>query len=509
MNTGTIEAVMIKTAQRIAARLRESASVHIVTHIDADGITAGSIASAALTRAGVEHDIEFLKQLDEEKLQELKGAQRRGDTGIVWFTDFGSGLIHRMNDLEAVITDHHVPAQVLPPREKRGDITAFLGPETAAPGNSENVLHLNPHLFGKNGADDISGAGVTYMVARAMDDRNMKLAALAVVGAVGDLQDAAHGKLGGTNRHIVEDATRAAVLDAVTDIRSFGRETRPVHKLLQYTNDPIIPGITGDPDACMEFLVGCEVKLREGSNSGAQRWRHWVDLSHAERKRVISGLVKHCLSRGVGAEATRRLIGEVYVLSGEPRHEPLRDAKEFATMLNACGRYGKGEIGYRVCLGDREDWYDKAILMLRNHRQVLVDMIQHVEENGVTKLDNIQYFDGGDYIPENVVWIVAGMILGAGELDTGLPLLGFANAGEGTVKVSGRTVRRLVRKGVNLSRALHEGSIAFGGAGGGHNIAAGAHIPAENKEEFLALMDEIVGRQLGRDEKRKKGPAGM
>jgi RecJ-like exonuclease len=35
-----------------------------------------------------------------------------------------------------------------------------------------------------------------------------------------------------------------------------------------------------------------------------------------------------------------------------------------------------------------------------------------------------------------------------------------------------------------------------GGVGGGHNIAAGATIPCEKKEEFLGVLDDIVGSQL-------------
>jgi RecJ-like exonuclease len=34
--------------------------------------------------------------------------------------------------------------------------------------------------------------------------------------------------------------------------------------------------------------------------------------------------------------------------------------------------------------------------------------------------------------------------------------------------------------------------------GGGHNVAAGATIPAHAKLEFLALMDNVVGEQLSR-----------
>src|SRR5207244_6240313 len=55
---GCMEAV----AQEIAERVRAAASVRIVTHIDTDGITGGAIASEALARARISHEVAFVKK---------------------------------------------------------------------------------------------------------------------------------------------------------------------------------------------------------------------------------------------------------------------------------------------------------------------------------------------------------------------------------------------------------------------------------------------------------------
>ncbi|RJS80995.1 DHH family phosphoesterase, partial [Candidatus Bathyarchaeota archaeon] len=81
------------------------------------------------------------------------------------------------------------------------------GKETA------NIMHVNPHLFGIDGAKDISGSGVAYFVAKAIDNINVDLSPIAVVGALGDLQDKYdQRKLGGLNEKIVEDALSADLL---------------------------------------------------------------------------------------------------------------------------------------------------------------------------------------------------------------------------------------------------------------------------------------------------------
>src|SRR5438046_9112982 len=88
---------MEAVAEQIAERVRDAPMVRIVTHIDTDGITGGAIASEALDRAGIAHEVAFVKKLDEPVITELK---RRG-TPLVWFIDLGAGMMHALHGLDA------------------------------------------------------------------------------------------------------------------------------------------------------------------------------------------------------------------------------------------------------------------------------------------------------------------------------------------------------------------------------------------------------------------------
>ena len=62
------------------------------------------------------------------------------------------------------------------------------------------MAHINPHLVGADGALHISGSGTSFLLARALaatSEGNDDLAALAVVGAVGDLQEVLSAAVGG------------------------------------------------------------------------------------------------------------------------------------------------------------------------------------------------------------------------------------------------------------------------------------------------------------------------
>ena len=83
-------------------------------------------------------------------------------------------------------------------------------------------------------------------------------------------------------------------------------------------------------------------------------------------------------------------------------------------------------------------------------------------------------------------------------LDDSKPVLGLSRL-HNDIKISGRTTRDMVAKGVNLGKALQDSSNNFGGNGGGHDIAAGAMIPFESKDNFLHLVDEMVEYQLNGD----------
>lgn len=469
---------MEAVAQEIAERLRASPFVRIVTHIDTDGITGGAIASEALDRAGLAHEVAFVKKLDEAVITTLK----RQGTPLVWFIDLGAGMMHALHGLDAVITDHHVPTEREIPKVLRGDLLRFAE-------SQDRILMLNPHLEGE-GSDVASGAGCAYAVAKALDPANKDLAAVAIVGAVGDVQDQEFRRLSGYNRTILQDGIEAGVVEAQIDLRLFGRETRPVYKMLQYASDPWIPRLSGNEEACIAFLLelGIDLKVED-------HWRSWSDLDRGEKRRAVTALVSHMLERGCGVKEVNRLVGETYTLIREPTGSPTRDAKEFGTLVNACGRYDQPEVGYRVCRGDRDEQLAASLRLLRGHREYLVESMEAIAEAGINQMDAIQYFHAADKIRDTVVGIAASIALNQEGTAKDLPIIAFAHADDG-IKVSARSTRDLVARGLDLAAIMQKASADVGGFGGGHHGAAGATIPAGTEERFLEIANRMVREQL-------------
>jgi len=453
---------LLKRARECAHAIEKQDEILIVSHVDADGLASAGIICGALDRIEKGYEVKIVKQLDPSVFLDISSAE------AVIFTDLGSGSLDLIDDLGplCVIADHHQPA-----------------------GRSDTALHLNPHLFGFNGATDLSGSGAAYLIARALGE-NADLSDLAVVGAVGDLQHVREGRLRGVNRLILDEAEKHATIAVEKDLQAFGRQTRPIHKLLEYASNPYIPGFTGNSEQILGFLTSLNIELQEDG-----KWKKWIDLSSVERRTIISALIQQCLAQGMPPEIIQNLVGEVYTLLKEERGTALRDASEYATLLNATARYGFEKIGVAVCMGDREGNYRKANELLLMHRENLARGLNYVKQSGVTTLSNLQYFHAGDNILETIVGIVAGMCKNLDGVNRHLPIVGLANSDEG-VKVSARGTQTLVQRRLNLARAMSEAASSVGGVGGGHDIAAGATIPAGTETEFLKHLNQLVGLQL-------------
>ncbi|MCS7115524.1 MAG: DHH family phosphoesterase [Nitrososphaerota archaeon] len=460
-----------KASKIILETVEEDGFIHIYSHLDADGIAAAGIIGKALYRLDARFRIRITQWVDEKLVAQALQEKPQ----MVVFTDLGTEyaniLSHKIPDLKIVTLDHHQ-----------------VGGELA-----EEFICVNPHFHGIDGARDISSSGVTYFVAKTMDKSNVDLAPIAVVGALGDLQDKYDQRmLGGLNDRIVEDAKSEGLLTVEKDLIFFGRETRPIHKALASTTSPFIPGISGAEDQSLALLASLDIKPKHND-----KWRALRDLTEDEKKRICSALAEYLLSKGLHYEISN-LIGHVYSLNREEPWTPTRDAREFAVLLNATGRMDKPSLGVAVCMGDRGKALEEASKVLEDYRRTINRYVGWVLEKPerIRNLENICVVYGEDYIDDKIIGAVSS-ILSTSLPNLEKPLIAYADVkGQGIVKVSARTTDTLANRGVNLGEVMQVAAEKSLGKGGGHNVAAGAQIPMENIEVFIKLVNELVGKQL-------------
>jgi len=461
-----------QAAELILKTVENGEFVHVVSHLDADGLAAAGIIGKALARLGAFFRIRITRWLD-EKVASSVAADK---PALIIFADFGSGNLDVLNsqlaDNHVIILDHHQTT------------------EEASP----TFVHVNPHLHGIDGSRDLSGAGVAYLVAKALSKANIDMAPMAVVGALGDRQDKyASRALGGANKVIVEDAEATGGLQTETDLLFFGRETRPIHKALAYTTVPFIPDISGQEDRSVAFLASIGITPKKGD-----KWRALRDLSEEEKKKLCSALADHLDSKGLSGNVALNLIGRVYMLTHEEPWTPLRDAREFSVLLNSTGRMGRTGLGVAICMGDRGAALEEASKVLDEYRRTITKYLGWLTEKPgrIEELSSIYVVHGEGVIDDKMIGTISSL------LSTNLPklekpLIAYsAVQGEEFAKFSARTLDPVVKKGLNLGEILKIAAGKYLGRGGGHNIAAGAQVPIKNVDAFIKLVDELVKKQL-------------
>jgi RecJ-like exonuclease len=460
-----------KAAKRILEHVKKGNAISIISHMDADGISAAGIMGAALSRINATYRLRIERWFDSKVAESI--AKEKSLTVL---TDLGSGYLDVLNEKAKgkplIILDHHQP---------NGE------PDKA-------FLHVNPQLFGFDSARDISGAGIAYLTAKAISEKNLDLACVSIVGALGDMQDKnKERRLGGVNRLVVEDAVKSGSLNLETDLLFFGRETRPIHKALAYTTTPFIPGISGEEDKSLDFLIGQGIKPKIG-----EKWRALRDLSQDEKRQLFSALSDHLISRGLKSDVAMNLLGTVYVLTREEPWTPLRDAREFSLLLNATGRTGKPGLGVAICMGDRGKCLEEANIALDEYRQAITEILRWIEAHPdrVEEMSSIYVLHGGESVDEKMISAVS-TIITTNMPKSEKPVIAYAAVpSENILKVSARTVDALTSRGFNIGEIMREASVKFSGTGGGHDVAAGAQVPIKNRESFLKYVDELVKDSL-------------
>jgi single-stranded-DNA-specific exonuclease len=456
--------------QLFLKHVRSGSKLRIVTHNDADGLSSGGILSVLAYRIGAVFKTSSEKKINAKIL--LSIADENPDLTV--FSDFGSGYLDIISENikgDVIVLDHHL-------------CTKFSAP---------NIVHVNPMLQGFDGANEIAASGICYLFAKMVDPVNTDLSCLALVGALGDQQDKGDGKtLIGINNLIEHDAEEKGYLIKHLGLIFYGYETRPLAKAIAYTTNPSIPDLSGSEGNCIAFLKQIGIQLKNG-----EELRSLSDLSDDEKRTLYSALSSHMISHGCKAEDIRHLIGTIYTFRLEEQSTALRGGREYASLLNACGRMQRQGLGISICLGDRGDALNEAQEILNEYRRRISLALDWIEdENRLLELDNIYVIQAKDRVDDTIIGVVSGILLGQGTLNKLKPIVSTAYSDDDQVKVSARSTEELVEKGLHIGKVMHEAAEMHEGGGGGHDIAAGAFVPIEKENEFIEAVNRLIPMQL-------------
>lgn len=444
----------VKLAQK--KFLASFGTVHIVSHLDCDGICSAAIIMQTLKTLGRNYTLELLPQLSYEKIKELEKIPEE----TILFTDLGSahlGAIEETINKQIFILDHHKPNKSV---------------------SKKNITHVNPHNYGIDGGLEISGSGVAYYFSKELVTES--LADFAVIGAIGDSQE--KGNFKGLNNEILNESVQKGLVNVKKDLRFFGLYSKPLHKLLTLSYDTYIPGITGNEHAAINFIKALGIVLKKEN-----KWVTYPELNPEEKEKFKEAIIKK--------RATLNSPDDIFCMAytSSKGTGSFFDLRETSTILNACGRLGKGKLGCEALLGDI-DKKKQAEEILNTYRGKITDALAWYNKNKNTfvRQKNFLIINAQSNIRSTMVGTLASILTRSKFVPEGTVVIILGREGNGLVKVSARVFGN---KNIDLRKILFNTMKIINGESGGHRNAAGAVFKEKYEEKFIDEIKQILSKE--------------
>ncbi|NCN86617.1 DHH family phosphoesterase [archaeon] len=437
MENQNILEVKLKYIVRSFLEQVKGENIEIISHFDTDGITSASIMIQTLKKLDQQFSLKIIKSLTKETIDSLDKNK------VIVFLDLASnslGYIKEANLKKVYIIDHHEVEEEIP----------------------NNVEIINPQLWDK---EKISSSGLTYLFAKEIDEKNKDLAKLAILGMIGDQLEKDIDKL---NNGILEDGN----IQRKRGLLIFP-STRPLNRVLEYSSDPFIPGVTGDIKGVLELL------REAGLNPEGGKYKSLIELNDDEMERLVTSIILRNPKK-----KNKEIIGDLFLIK---LYGKLEDARELSAKINACSRDGKPEVAIGLCLENQEA-KKKAEAIHVKYKQTLISGIKFAQDSEKIVGEGFVIINAKKNIKDTMIGTVTSILANSPAYEKGTIIISMAEDDENQmIKISGRNVGR---SGRNVRELLSNIMIHFNGEVGGHEFAAGCSIPLEKEEEFISKIKE-------------------
>ena len=245
-------------------RKTKTKEIVLVHHDDADGLCSGAIMKAALEREGYKVKAFCLEKVYPEVVEDLHKSREK----IIFYSDIGSAHADFISEVNSsrnltIILDHHDPM----------------------PSKDPKVFDLNLEHYGFQGETDFSGATCNYLFAKALNEHNVDLAYLALVGSQEIPSDYVS-----LNKAVFEEAKKNNVIKAEGKKMTIAKLSIWVDDLFAKLQ---ILGAVGYYDGGPE--LGVQASLEGISDKVKQKINEWEEKRKNANKKLIGRLYRERL----------------------------------------------------------------------------------------------------------------------------------------------------------------------------------------------------------------------
>lgn len=218
-------------------------NIILISHNDADGISSLQLIQNLLHKINLSNDY-FIYNRSLSWKPFLNGILPRhtsNKTALI-FTDVGSNL----DDLIPIIDKREEYFYILDHHEVESSICFEELPE--------NLLFINPTVYGFDGLADIAGSTLTHMFATTIDPSLIKYGWLTVIGIAGDSLRSMD-QLQSFNKEIYEQILEEEIVEDRKGLILFGSMHDTIKNSLKNSILPFIPGCSGESDDSLKKML--------------------------------------------------------------------------------------------------------------------------------------------------------------------------------------------------------------------------------------------------------------
>ena len=413
-------------------------NLQIISHFDTDGITSASIMIQSLKKLDQKFSLKIVKALNKDIINSLDKNKP------VLFLDLASGSLKDIEESgikKVFIIDHHEIIESIP----------------------LNVEIVNSELHEKQ---KISASGLTYLFCKEISSSNKEFAKLAILGMIGDQLEKEIDKL---NNGILEDGEIKRKRGLLVY-----PSTRPLNRVLEYSSDPFIPGVTGNSEGVIELL------RESGLNPEGGKYKSLIELTEKEMAKLVTSIIlRH------PEKKDKDILGDLFLIKIFGK---LEDAREISAKINACSRAGNSEAALGFIMENQKS-KKRAESIHVKYKQQLISGIKYSQEAEKITGQGYMILNAKDNIKDTMIGTIASILSNTLTYEKGTVIIGMAHDENNKIKISARIVER---QGRNVRELLTNVMNTFEGEVGGHEFAAGCTISLKKEQEFIdALVKQL------------------
>lgn len=407
--------------------------VVVVSHFDTDGISSAAIIAKTFGKIDVNFSLKIVKSLEKDFILSLPNNK------TILFLDLASNSLDYISEAKlkkVFIIDHHEITQEIP----------------------SEIEILNPQLHKK---EKISTSGLAYLFAKELDESGRQYAKLAIIGMVGDQLEKDIAKM---NNHILEDGEIKKKRGLL-----IYPSTRPLNRVLEYSSNPFIPGVTGDSKGVLDLLREVNFTPKSG------KYKSIIELDDEEMEKLTTSI----MLRNPKAKS-QNIIGDIFLIK---LFNKLEDAREISATVNACSRFGESTMALQFLM-EIPSAKKKAESIHIKYKQNLVSALKFASEVKKIQGQGFVIINAKENIKDTMAGTITSILSNSSIYEQGTVITTLAYY-ENKIKISSRVVGR---QGRNVRELLTRVVDQIGGEVGGHEFAAGAIISQEKENEFIKIM---------------------